>query len=183
MTDSPVSEFDNVVSRIRDYLASEYRRGQAVVTWTPELFDKLRRLICTEHLSAAQAAKSLSEETNQPITKNMVISKCGRSGITIPRRFLRPFEIEEIRNSTESCRALAQRFGVLDSCVSKVRNEEARPTLNPFPADVRGCLWPRGHPSEPGFYFCGAHRLPGKPYCSSHSLVAYVRSTGKVGVE
>ena len=156
--------------------------------WTPELFDKLRRLICTEHLSAAQAAKSLSEETNQPITKNMVIGKCWRGGITIPRRFLRPFEIEEIRNSTESCRALARRFGVHDSCVSKVRNgttrgvlfKEARTTPNPFPADVRGCLWPHKHPNEPGFYFCGAHRLPGKPYCSSHSLVAYVRSTDKV---
>ena len=157
--------------------------------WTPELFDKLRRLICIEHLSASQAAKALSEETNQPITKNMVIGKCWRGGITIPRRFLRPFEIEEIRNSTESCVVLARRFGVCASCVSKVRCavshrrprwKPAEPTPNPFPADVRSCLWPHGHPDEPGFHFCGNPRLPGKPYCEVHAADAYVRPTDKV---
>ena len=152
-------------------------------TWTHERVDELRRLICTEHLSASQAAISMN------ITKNMVISKCGRAGITIPRRFLRPFEIEEIKNSTESCRVLARRFGVCDSCVSRVRSsvthrrarwKPAEPTPNPFPADARSCLWPHGHPNEPGFHFCGGYRMPGKPYCSMHAAVAYQRPTDKV---
>jgi GcrA cell cycle regulator len=48
----------------------------------------------------------------------------------------------------------------------------AEPTPNPFPASS-GCLWPHGDPGEPGFHFCGAHRLPDKPYCPWHAGVAY----------
>jgi len=37
------------------------------------------------------------------------------------------------------------------------------------------CSWPLGHPGEKGFHFCGANPLAGKPYCSEHAAVAYVR--------
>jgi GcrA cell cycle regulator len=156
--------------------------------WTPELFDELRRLICIEHLTALQAAKSLSEQTNQPITKNMVIGRCSRTGITLnpdPRHFLTSTDLDEIRKakSTESSVAIARRLGVGVHAVwtaragrtyKQGRPKPAAPTPNPFP-DASGCLWPLGHPNELGFHFCGGSRLPGKPYCSSHSAVAYVR--------
>jgi GcrA cell cycle regulator len=38
-----------------------------------------------------------------------------------------------------------------------------------------GCLWPHGHPDDVNFHFCGAHPLPGKPYCAEHAAVAYIR--------
>ncbi len=41
---------------------------------------------------------------------------------------------------------------------------------------VRTCVWPIGHPNEPGFHFCGSvHVVEGKPYCSDHCMVAYVQ--------
>ncbi|MFT8675441.1 MAG: GcrA family cell cycle regulator, partial [Acetobacter sp.] len=37
------------------------------------------------------------------------------------------------------------------------------------------CCWPIGDPGTPGFHFCGATPLPGKPYCEEHAQIAYVR--------
>lgn len=37
------------------------------------------------------------------------------------------------------------------------------------------CQWPHGNPGEPGFHFCGAGPLPGKPYCAEHAAIAYVK--------
>jgi GcrA cell cycle regulator len=37
------------------------------------------------------------------------------------------------------------------------------------------CCWPIGDPGKPGFRFCDAEVLPGKPYCAEHAGLAYVR--------
>lgn len=37
------------------------------------------------------------------------------------------------------------------------------------------CSWPLGHPGEKGFHFCGERPVQGKPYCSEHAALAYVR--------
>lgn len=37
------------------------------------------------------------------------------------------------------------------------------------------CSWPMGHPGDKDFHFCGAHPLPGKPYCADHAARAYLR--------
>jgi GcrA cell cycle regulator len=34
------------------------------------------------------------------------------------------------------------------------------------------CKWPFGDPKETGFYFCGAIRFDGSPYCSEHTHTA-----------
>jgi GcrA cell cycle regulator len=34
--------------------------------------------------------------------------------------------------------------------------------------DGSACCWPVGDPSFSEFFFCGAHRLAGKPYCALH---------------
>ena len=36
------------------------------------------------------------------------------------------------------------------------------------------CMWPIGHPNEPGFRFCGKSALSGKPYCQEHYDIAYI---------
>mgnify|MGYP001442408694 CR=1 FL=1 len=30
------------------------------------------------------------------------------------------------------------------------------------------CRWPIGDPKHPDFHFCGAHQVPGRPYCAHH---------------
>ena len=37
------------------------------------------------------------------------------------------------------------------------------------------CCWPIGEPGTRSFHFCNAESLPGKPYCSSHASLAYVK--------
>ena len=36
-----------------------------------------------------------------------------------------------------------------------------------------GCRWPLGHPREPGFHFCEAKPVMGKPYCPEHLAKAH----------
>lgn len=52
-----------------------------------------------------------------------------------------------------------------------------RNVSDPEPQKRRGpaCCWPIGDPGTPGFRFCGATPLPGKPYCEEHAQIAYVR--------
>jgi GcrA cell cycle regulator len=137
--------------------------------WTPELFDDLRRLITTEGRSASYTAKRLG------VSKNAVIGKCFRERIALSPdpRTLSPLLVRDIRVSTETAVALSRRLGVSPDCVSRVRNWHTHKTTpNLFPD---GCLWGHGDPAKPGFHFCGGERLPGKPYCSTHSAVAYER--------
>jgi GcrA cell cycle regulator len=37
----------------------------------------------------------------------------------------------------------------------------------------RACRWPVGDPSSPDFFFCGAPRAAGKPFCAAHCKRAY----------
>jgi GcrA cell cycle regulator len=37
------------------------------------------------------------------------------------------------------------------------------------------CCWPLGEPGTRGFRFCDAASEPGKPYCSDHVKLAYVK--------
>ncbi|CAI9121679.1 GcrA family cell cycle regulator [Brytella acorum] len=46
---------------------------------------------------------------------------------------------------------------------------------DPSPRRGPSCCWPIGDPGTPGFHFCGAKPLPGKPYCAEHAALAYVK--------
>jgi GcrA cell cycle regulator len=37
------------------------------------------------------------------------------------------------------------------------------------------CCWPIGEPGTSSFHFCDAEALPGKPYCTAHATLAYVK--------
>jgi GcrA cell cycle regulator len=56
----------------------------------------------------------------------------------------------------------------------------APPRLAPVrvvPSRVRtlACCWPIGEPGTKSFRFCDAAAMPGKPYCSEHVELAYVK--------
>lgn len=51
------------------------------------------------------------------------------------------------------------------------------PVVRAFPRfGGRSCCWPIGEPGTPEFRFCGADAMSGKPYCTEHAAVAYVRA-------
>jgi GcrA cell cycle regulator len=65
-----------------------------------------------------------------------------------------------------------------------VRPEPARPPVAVRPVPVRSlrsqtCCWPVGEPGTRSFRFCDAEATPGKPYCTEHAAVAYVRVRDK----
>ena len=71
------------------------------------------------------------------------------------------------------------------------RREEPKPTaqsailalppkttgvVRAFPrASSKACCWPIGEPGTKGFRFCTAAAMGGKPYCTEHAALAYVR--------
>jgi GcrA cell cycle regulator len=65
----------------------------------------------------------------------------------------------------------AHRLG-LKSRPSPIKRE----TDNITTLNDRMCHWPIGHPREPDFHFCGKAIEPGRPYCSSHTALAYRRT-------
>ncbi|WP_284945853.1 GcrA family cell cycle regulator [Acidisoma cladoniae] len=40
---------------------------------------------------------------------------------------------------------------------------------------VSACCWPIGEPGKPSFHFCDAVAVHGKPYCTTHAALAYVK--------
>ena len=110
--------------------------------WSPENKARLVDLIA-EGVTASEAGRRLG------ISKNMVIGKCNREGITLAR-------------------ARGPRKPV----------QPPTPNPFP-PLPLGGCLWPYGDPDDPLFHFCGGHRYPGKPYCAAHAAIAYIPPDAK----
>ncbi len=56
----------------------------------------------------------------------------------------------------------------------------APPVVRSFPVarprtGSRSCCWPIGEPGTTGFRFCGGEPMAGKPYCTEHAALAYVK--------
>ena len=83
------------------------------------------------------------------VTKNAVVGKAHRLGLP-PR----PSPIKRATGAKRPTR----------SKVMAVKSASRGPT----------CMWPIGHPNEPGFRFCGKGALTGKPYCQEHYDIAYI---------
>ncbi len=71
-------------------LASPFARHRpGELLWTEEETEVLRRILADSadgvSVSASQAARTLSEELHRPVTKNMVIGRCWRAGIELPK--------------------------------------------------------------------------------------------------
>jgi hypothetical protein len=43
------------------------------------------------------------------------------------------------------------------------------------------CRWPIGDPREADFHFCGAHQVPGRPYCELHWRMAFQPARSRHG--
>jgi GcrA cell cycle regulator len=54
----------------------------------------------------------------------------------------------------------------------------APPAPRPY-GRVITCCWPIGEPGTRSFRFCDVESVPGKPYCTDHAQVAYVKIRDK----
>ena len=101
------------------------------------------------------------------------------SGPTLPALASAALGLRAESGRSESGRSDSARAG--SSRVELVREPVRVPALRAVPpaqrpaGRVSACCWPIGEPGTPSFRFCSDGALHGKPYCSEHAALAYVR--------
>ncbi|UPY37039.1 GcrA family cell cycle regulator [Sediminicoccus sp. KRV36] len=149
--------------------------------WTNEAIDRLRALWAEGH-STAEIGRRMG------ISKNAVVGKAHRLDL--------PARPSPIRRDPAAPRPVATgRRPTLPPLRAAMpiapRREEPRPVVEApvlsvvpkapsvvraFPrVSAKSCCWPIGEPGTKGFRFCSATAMGGKPYCTEHAALAYVR--------
>ncbi len=156
------------------------------MSWTDDRIELLKKL-WLEGWSASRIAAELGS----PITRNAVIGKVyrlGLSGRAKPQsRDLPDAPAHQKPAPRPPSAARAPRFAgnaalALDSLEAELPLPEAPrdivvPICEPVTiVELREsmCRWPIGDPAQSDFRFCGAKKLPGQgPYCACHSAIAF----------
>lgn len=126
----------------------------SLAAWPPEHVAELTRLYCSDGLPCAEIGRRMG------ISKNTVIGK------------VRQLELERDAAFVPSA---AQICG-MNSRVQSTTLTSRLAALDVFPA-AGSCVFPIGHPRKGG-RFCGeAVAAEGKPYCSTHAAVCWVRES------
>jgi len=114
--------------------------------WTTERVGLLVRL-WDESVRTRLIAERINAQTGSAFTKNAVIGKANRLGLSKPRE--RP----------------EQKQPHWSACYRAQLSENASI-----------CMWPTGHPDDTDFHFCGTKSLPSKPYCRHNHDAEHDRS-------
>lgn len=149
-------------------------------TWTTERVDALRQYFAAG-LSCGQIAREIG------VTRNAVIGKMNRMGLTRPRDLLvRPMRERPARPKSPM-REIWQRerrAGVSDQQRMLVAAYPEPPVPEEIPIrngrglsllelGSDGCRWPISAPGAQDFCFCGSEPAKGLPYCVGHARLAY----------
>lgn len=108
------------------------------MAWTDDRIELLRRLWLQ-----GQTASQIAEQLGAGVTRNAVIGKAHRLGLSG-----RPTPVKEMKPVAPRRPPVTGRTG-------------------------RACLWPVGDPKTSEFHFCDAATEPGRPYCAQHCALAY----------
>lgn len=161
--------------------------------WTDPIVARLRQLHA-EGLSCSQAAMALNKEFQTSFSRNSVIGKLNRLGLSW-RGASAPTTAQQFNQSKVARIAKARAaanpiYGgnprtspqkkALDAIAANVqaasvwvdRPETAgKKTL--LQLDTHDCRWGVGDPSSDGFRFCAEPQKVGKPYCERHCRLAF----------
>jgi len=151
------------------------------MAWTEDRVEILTKL-WAEGLSASQIAKQLGG-----VTRNAVIGKVHRLGLSGRAKPSRPKKVASVRSSTARKRV----DGSAKPKTRKVAPKPVQPAAPPPPPPIEAkplpngeyatimtirdhmCKWPIGDPIADDFRFCGRKIKAGEPYCEAHCNVAY----------
>jgi GcrA cell cycle regulator len=120
--------------------------------WTDASIQQLQELWV-----AGFSAREIAERLGEGATRNAVIGKANRMGLSKPtkssitRRQKRETQEQEVQAAKQMPPGGATILTLTGS----------------------SCRWPVGHPGEAHFHFCGAKTTPGQPYCGQHARLAY----------
>jgi GcrA cell cycle regulator len=156
--------------------------------WTAEAIERLRALWAEGH-STAEIGRRMG------ISKNAVVGKAHR--LSLPAR-PSPIRRDAPAGLSQPARAVPRSASAPQAPLLADRQPAAPPATRPasvaqrpaamaapqpsvvraFPrfGSARSCCWPIGEPGTPDFRFCSAEATSGKPYCTQHAAVAYVKA-------
>jgi GcrA cell cycle regulator len=150
--------------------------------WTNERVEELRRL-----WGQGQTASRIADLLGG-VTRNAVIGKAHRLGLRGRPSPIRRDDSAPARSAGPRIVPAAQPVKAELPAVEVSREvpRSSTPITQPAPTSqskvagaggMRGCSWPMGDPKQPGFHFCGAEAVPGRPYCTTHCGMAYQRKS------
>jgi GcrA cell cycle regulator len=136
--------------------------------WTKENIEFLQKHwgTCT--------AREISEKMGAGFTRNSIIGKASRLGLSAKIKTRAATSNQNFENSQEQ-KDIKSRRGRKSKFKSLIIEKDFEPE-NPKQLeelDENSCKWPIGHPDEKGFYFCGRSSLKDFSYCRLHLLYAY----------
>ncbi len=149
--------------------------------WTTEAIERLKALWAEGH-STAEIGRRMG------ISKNAVVGKAHRLNLSA-----RPSPIR--RDATPRPAPVPRAPRPVPAPMQRlVQPQVMRPAAPPAPppqvvappvvrsfpvarprVGSRSCCWPIGEPGTTGFRFCGGEPMAGKPYCTEHAALAYVK--------
>lgn len=149
--------------------------------WTDETIARLRAFWDEGH-STAEIGRRLG------VSKNAIVGKAHR--LALPAR---PSPIRREAGAPRAPRRAAPRItgptlpplaAPLPMVISAAPAGAPRPPPRSLPRSTAvprfgnrlvACCWPIGDPGTPSFRFCDAEAVSGKPYCTAHAQLAYVK--------
>ncbi len=150
--------------------------------WTAEAIERLKALWAEGH-STAEIGRRMG------ISKNAVVGKAHR--LNLPARpspirrdaAPRPAPVPRAPRPMTVARAAPPpmlRAAPAAPPAPVAPPAPPAPVLRAFPVarariGSRSCCWPIGEPGTSGFRFCGGEPMAGKPYCTEHAALAYVK--------
>ena len=150
--------------------------------WTAEAIERLKALWAEGH-STVEIGRRMG------ISKNAVVGKAHR--LNLPARpspirrdaAPRPAPVPRAPRPMSVARAAPPMLRPAPAAPPApvvVAAAPAPAVLRAFPAarpriGSRSCCWPIGEPGTSGFRFCGGEPMAGKPYCTEHAALAYVK--------
>ena len=158
-------------------------------TWTIEKVEALKRMWCTDGLTASQIASRLGFPS-----RSAVCGKAFRLGLShrnpqqrnpVKGRRVKLARVAPVSTVTHRERVLLElpkrkphafKIGVPklhpipETSDADIPLHQRKALLDLEPCD---CRWPIGDPQSPEFAFCGGPKVTGLPYCETHAKRAY----------
>lgn len=147
-------------------------------TWNDERVELLKKL-----WGAGKTAAEIAQQLGENITRNAVIGKAHRLGLS-GRASPIQRKSKKTQANTPSPKPKVGTQAHEEQVRLHEKANEPRPDggVSLMELKDRMCHWPIGDPKKSGFHFCGARGVPGLPYCGEHAAIAYQSSAKRFSV-
>lgn len=153
--------------------------------WSEEADAILRHAKCETGLSASRIAALLAARCGMTVSRNAVLGRAFRLGLTRPRRPGAGLGVASrppaAVKKTGAAKQAARRTAALNKAFAAAQwpwghhdpLPRGAPQMGLLQLQAGRCRWPVGDKTGIEQMFCGAVTAPATPYCPGHHLCAY----------